>query len=58
MKKYKALTSFSGLISMAQGEIRELPDSPVTDELLRIGYIEPIDIPKEEEKPKRKGTKK
>ena len=37
--KYKALVSFSGLISMAEGEIRELKDENIIDDLLKAGYI-------------------
>lgn len=49
---YRAMTSFSGLISMAMGEEREIPDSPILRDLLKVGYIEAVEP--EEEKPKRK----
>ena len=48
---YKALTSFSGLISMTEGEIREIKDQAVADDLLKAGYIEEI-------KKERKASKK
>ena len=59
---YKALVSFSGVISMAQGETREIGDENIVKSLLKSGYIEPVEIvevietaPKE--KPKAKTTK-
>lgn len=60
---YRALISFSGLISMAEGEIREIADKAMVKDLLNAGYIEEVapDVPKEipledksEEKPKPK----
>ena len=60
---YRALISFSGLISMAEGEIREIADEAMVKDLLNAGYIEEVtpDVPKEipsedksEEKPKPK----
>ena len=65
--RYKALVSFSGKISMAKGQNREISDSALVDDLLNAGYIIPLETeikPKEEkgqvedvkeEKPKRKG---
>ena len=60
--QYKAIVSFSGTISMATGQVREISDEPLANDLLRAGYIIPLDEdPKEEktEKPKsrRKGKK-
>ncbi len=54
---YKAMISFSGLISMAEGEVREISDSSLADDLLKCGYI--IEAEKKEEKKstKRKGKK-
>ena len=40
---YIALVSFSGVIEMAQGEIRELTDQTIIDDLLRAGYIKEYD---------------
>ena len=37
--KYKALTTFSGAVSMVAGEVRELTDKAVIDDLLHAGYI-------------------
>ena len=50
--KYKALVSFVGAISMAKGEVRELPESPSVNSLLNAKYIEVA----EEKKPQ--GRKK
>lgn len=64
---YRALISFSGLISMAEGEIREITDDVMVKDLLNAGYIEevapdhPTETPEEEkpkEKPKKKSTRK
>lgn len=59
---YRALVSFSGVVSMAQGETREIGDENIVKSLLKSGYIEPFEIveviettPKE--KPKSKTTK-
>lgn len=43
---HKALKSFSGLISMCEGETREIKDAEIVADLLKAGYIE-------EAKPKR-----
>lgn len=40
---YKALTSFSGVISMSRGETRELSDINLINDLLKAGYIENIE---------------
>lgn len=40
--KYKALTSFSGVISMCKDEERELTDNFLIKDLTRAGYIMPI----------------
>lgn len=44
--RYKALVSFVGAISMAKGEIRELPDSPNVRSLINAKYIEVVAEPK------------
>ena len=50
--KYRALVSFVGSISMAKGEVRELPDSPNVRSLINAKYIEVVAEPKRT--PKRK----
>lgn len=37
--RVKAVKSFSGIESMAAGEIREVSPSPVWDDLIRVGYV-------------------
>ncbi len=48
--KYKAVTSFSGTVSMAEGEIMEIADKAVSDDLIQAGYIQAIEEPKHEGK--------
>lgn len=49
---YKALKSFSGAISMHEGETREIDDAEIVADLTEAGYIEEV-------KPKRgRSTKK
>lgn len=40
---YKALVSFSGLISMMEGEIREISDPSIAEDLVRAGYVEKVE---------------
>ena len=71
--KYRALVSFSGLlVSMAQGEVREITDSALAERLIKVGYIMSVDVKPEkpakvetadtdagpEEKPKKRKGKK
>ena len=44
---YRALRSFSGLVTMVKGEVREIADEEIVKDLLRAGYI--VDL---SEKPK------
>lgn len=54
----KATESFAGAISMYAGEVREITDKALLDDLLRAGYIEPEAKEAEiVEKPAKKGTK-
>ena len=59
---YKATVSFSGVISMSRGEVREISDQTLVKDLLQAGYILELkadEQPKEaEEKPKKTTTKK
>ena len=41
--KVKALVSFSGLVSMRKDEIKEINDKNIVTDLIRAGYIEPIE---------------
>lgn len=49
---YKALISFTGSISMAMGDVREITDVALADRLQRVGYISPIGDSKPDEKEK------
>lgn len=37
---YKALKSFVGKVSMVEGEVKEILDKKIAEDLLRAGYIE------------------
>lgn len=41
--EYRALVSFSGLVSMRRGEVREIKDKNIVKDLLRAKYIEPLE---------------
>ena len=36
---YRALRSFSGIVTMGKGEVREINNEEVVKDLLRAGYI-------------------
>lgn len=40
--KVKALKSFSGVISMYAGEVRDIQTQAILDDLTEAGYIEPV----------------
>ena len=40
--KYKALVGFSGIVSMAKGEVKELTNPAIIDDLLSANYIEEV----------------
>ncbi len=40
---HKALKSFSGVISMHEGETREIDNAEVVADLLKAGYIEEVE---------------
>ena len=40
--RYRALVSFTGLVSMAEGEVREISDLALAKNLLKVGYVEEI----------------
>ena len=39
---YKAKVSFSGLISMRKGDVKEIKDKKIVKDLLKAGYIEEV----------------
>lgn len=57
--KVKALTSFSGKISMYMGEERDLSTKELIDDLVKAGYVKVIDeTPPQNETPPEDKTKK
>lgn len=40
--KIRALKSFCGTLTMAQGDVREYSDESVLSDLLKAGYIEEV----------------
>lgn len=55
---YKALKSFVGKISMVEGEVKEILDKEVAEDLLRAGYIEKLADNKVKEEIKKVVSKK
>jgi len=53
----RALISFSGIVSMGMGEVREIKDKATVKDLLSCGYVEQVDKEPPTEKAK-KATKK
>ena len=45
--KYKATISFTGVVSMAMGDVKEL-DSSTAENLVKVGYLIPLDGKKAE----------
>lgn len=39
---YRALKSFTGLVSMVKNEVREINDEAIVKDLLRAGYIDDL----------------
>lgn len=52
---YKAIKSFTGKITMRMGEVREITDSSIAEDLLRAKYVEPV---KQAKQTKKKESKK
>jgi hypothetical protein len=50
---FKALITFSGKVSMVKGQVKEINDKEVVEDLLKAGYIEEIK-PAKEVKPTKK----
>lgn len=51
---FKALVTFSGKVSMAKGQVREIKDEAIIEDLLKAGYIEEIKSVKEVKPTKKK----
>lgn len=39
---YKALKTFGGVVSMAEGEVKDISDPTVVKDLVKAGYIEEV----------------
>lgn len=50
---YKAKVSFSGVVSMHVGEVKDISDVNIAKDLLKAGYIEEVK-PAEKAKPREK----
>ena len=48
--KYRATVGFSGLISMSKGEVKDIKDKNIIDDLTKAGYIVAVEKPKKTEK--------
>lgn len=55
--QYKALVSFTGIVSMAKGEVKEISDLSIAKDLLKVKYIEQVKE-KKTKSPKRKGEQR
>lgn len=53
---YKATISFSGVVSMTMGEVREISNPSIVEDLLRAGYI--VEVPTLENKAVKKKAAK
>jgi len=42
----RALVGFSGLVSMRKNEVKNIRDKHIVTDLIRAGYVEPIEKPK------------
>lgn len=59
MAKYKALKSFSGLITMRKGSEKEIKDEAIAKDLLDAGFVVALDSEKvTAKKPAKKTSKK
>ena len=56
--QYLALVSFSGVISMHKGEVRELSDTSLVEDLLKAGYIIPFEATNKKKEPKKEDVTK
>lgn len=49
---YKALKSFAGKVSMRKGDVKEINDKGIAEDLLNAGYIEEVKPAKKEKEKK------
>lgn len=45
--KVRALTNFSGAVSMSAGEVRNIADGVIVNDLVNAGYVEVVTMPGE-----------
>lgn len=55
---YLATVSFSGKISMSKGEVGEISDQTLVDDLMKAGYIIPYEKTNKDEKADKPTTKR
>jgi hypothetical protein len=53
---FKALKSFSGVVSMAEGEVKDISDITIVNDLAKAGYIVEVQPAKAKEKPEEAKT--
>lgn len=58
MAEYKALVSFSGKVSMAEGQVKDLTDNTVIKDLVKAGYIEEVNPPQTTKRTREKSEDK
>ena len=51
---YKALKSFGGVVSMAEGEVKDISDPIIVNDLVKAGYIEEVKPAESKAKAKKK----
>ena len=44
--KVRALVGFAGQVSMRKNEVKNIRDKKIVTDLIRAGYVEPIEKPK------------
>lgn len=42
---YKALTTFSGQVSMVKNQVKEIKDETVAQDLVHAGYVVKVEVP-------------
>lgn len=42
---YKALTTFSGKVSMVKNQVKEIEDEAVAKDLVHAGYVVKVEVP-------------
>ena len=56
--RVKAINSFGGQISMYSGEVRDIEDKAILDDLISAGYVAKLETAKPKESKKTEGKKK